>query len=852
VVGSGTVEIVVDANSTVAALVKIYDTTGAPPVPDHGPILTSVTVSKVNPLVGDVVEVSAQAVDPDRDDVRFAWTSTCADSPFADAAAARTTWTASKVGPCKLTVTATAKQLGDSWTANLVVYPASGGAGAIALEGVFVPHPVIGSVFVSRLSYSGPSTSYQIDRFGNDGTVRLPLRPGQSLHVAADGASPWSGEAEYGLTDDCGGTIVAQGSSYSSSFKWTAPATAGVCILTVSKTVAGLVDRFPIALVLSGCADDDYEPNQTPSTLGSLPTTHDTLYANDADWYWLSQVYSGPYPPGMVVTVTSSAPLSFDVASSDGTVLASGTSGAGVYVPGSPYGGGSGPFLHVKAPSLAQGACGPSYSVRVSPAGMTGTVVDTYVTPAGEVQVPEDLSAATVELIDAQGNRTVGAGDPSGRFWFPSATYSGSPASFTLQVGTRTRIVSSSYGPQYGSYDLGRKIGHRADLVAATVSTPVTIAATGLSSWADGDELAVLSSAGSVWTGADLAVPAAGDTAATLTLDLLGRTAGLVDTTKGDALSVTHLAQFTAAGGTPYRAAVEWGTVPSLTAVDGRPANVELTLSPVARNATWTASVDYSLYAPYTGYGPSAAPLRASIGLRALPSPQQYAGILSGPDLLVVQLATAASGVSPGMTTFTPFVYGNAFPGTTPYAFAERTFQVDVTATGATTPLRTVQTSTYAGPPAHPVAILSPVWDLRFANLPNGYTDPMLSPVTNAALTPQTGSAAVVLSWSAGSAGTVYFTGTTSYRIAVDELGADALGETTSRTVKVIGLDGGSPSPHAVAIPAGVLTPGKQYVFSVTQEFRGTPYMPGSPTPPPGPGPVVMSSTTVTAPYSVQ
>ena len=119
-VGSGSATVTVVANATATVVLRILDASGPPPAPDHGPVLTSVSVSNAAPLQGDRIAVSATALDPDGDPVAFQWSSSCGGA-FAAPAEPSTTWLAASAGPCTLTVTVASRGLSDLLSVNVTV-----------------------------------------------------------------------------------------------------------------------------------------------------------------------------------------------------------------------------------------------------------------------------------------------------------------------------------------------------------------------------------------------------------------------------------------------------------------------------------------------------------------------------------------------------------------------------------------------------------------------------------------------------------------------------------------------------------------------------------------------------------
>jgi hypothetical protein len=366
-VGTGTVTVTVTANTTSSAYIKILDATGSPPAPDHGPYITSLTASKNNPNTGESVALAATAVDPDGDALAYQWSEDCSGGTFTAPSAATTSWSSTMTGACNLTLTVTSKALKDTKAVQVVVFGGSGGSGggptgAVSVTGTFVAAPSIGEV---RLYTYSPGLSCDIYRSIADGDCRQPLFPTQKIWVYLN-YSTTASTPNVTLTDNCGGSTTPN-STYSSYayFNWTAPANTGACLLTATLSGDGMTDSFPVAVLVSGCLDDEYERNDTSSSASSLsfsyPNTATTitasgLYANNDDWY----VFSPP-TTSVKVTLTTSDTIGLELYKSDATTLVAtgtGSLNATGLTSSQSY------YLHVKPGALAA-TCGSKYDLSI-------------------------------------------------------------------------------------------------------------------------------------------------------------------------------------------------------------------------------------------------------------------------------------------------------------------------------------------------------------------------------------------------------------------------------------------------------------------------------------------------------
>jgi hypothetical protein len=245
--GSASVTIVTGASASVD--ITIYDTTGPPPPPDHGPVILTFVVQNTNVMSGTAQTLTATAMDADGQAIAYAWTQAPADcGAFSNASADSTQWTAGPVGPCAVTITATANGKSDARSKTIQIVPATG---FLDVTGHWVPQPFITHVAV----LNGGTVWWDVARGDANATSPNSLAIGASHEVRAY-HTPASGAA-VALTDSCGGAISGpaygtDGSGSYAAFTWTAPTSPGACILTPQLTVPGPAgdfhDAFPVVV----------------------------------------------------------------------------------------------------------------------------------------------------------------------------------------------------------------------------------------------------------------------------------------------------------------------------------------------------------------------------------------------------------------------------------------------------------------------------------------------------------------------------------------------------------------------------------------------------------------------------
>jgi hypothetical protein len=243
-IGTGTATVAVQKSATVQAQIRILDSTGPAPGPDHSPVVTSL-VTPAAAQVGDQVQVNATAIDADQSPMTFSWAATPSGcGTFAAPTAVSTTFIAGNVpGTCTVTFTATANGKSDSKSAPIQIAAATG---AIDVVVTYVPQPVISSIAFS----SGTTTLATVQRNAADATIRVPFHKGTAYTVTFS-FDPWS-TGTAALTDSCGGTIVQPvftANATSARATWTPTVDTGACIVVATVTRATLTDSLFVVVL---------------------------------------------------------------------------------------------------------------------------------------------------------------------------------------------------------------------------------------------------------------------------------------------------------------------------------------------------------------------------------------------------------------------------------------------------------------------------------------------------------------------------------------------------------------------------------------------------------------------------
>lgn len=272
-VGTGSASATIVAGQTMNVAITVLDGSGPPPVPPNRPYITSLVVPATVDAAAEAT-FAATAVDPQGDTLAYAWSQSCSAEAgtFGTAPAASATWTApGSATTCQITVTATSPSgLFDARTATVAVAAVGGG---VDVTVDFVPQPVIDHIWLQTVA-APVNEVCSVLRDDASATCPGTLPPASVWTVAFTFQNGAQG-ASATLTDNCGGSAVPDPLVASSigatgaAFGWTAPAGAGVCILEARVTSGGLIDTFPIEVVLA----DDAPPPPPPATTHSVSGT---------------------------------------------------------------------------------------------------------------------------------------------------------------------------------------------------------------------------------------------------------------------------------------------------------------------------------------------------------------------------------------------------------------------------------------------------------------------------------------------------------------------------------------------------------------------------------------------------
>jgi hypothetical protein len=275
-------------------------------------------------------------------------------------------------------------------------------------------------------------------------------------------------------------------------------------------------------------------------------------------------------------------------------------------------------------------------SVSTGPGPVTGTAIDVYLTDSGELQTPYDPQGNRIAALvpSSTGTFTVllGTLTADGSFTIPVV-----PAGpYYLRVDTDDGHGGSLWGTYVVTSErtlaVGAILGGRPNLDYASMPTPLTVDADGLSPWQPDDDVQLFS------LGADsrdslsysmIGSLKQGDLRVTADFQVMSGPLALIDGSKGDRLTVSNLVSATA-GTLKYRATRGAFEASPFTQRDGEHATVVGTFAPVPQRTislTWNQAAFAALASDvHAGsaaaehdleiYAEPAGPGRASWGYR--------------------------------------------------------------------------------------------------------------------------------------------------------------------------------------------------------------------------------------------
>ncbi len=292
-----------------------------------------------------------------------------------------------------------------------------------------------------------------------------------------------------------------------------------------------------------------------------------------------------------------------------------------------------------------------------------GSIIDTHVTETGDVSStrgPTNFEiAALVKNQDGTSSEIFAAINIDGTFVIPKVPDGPYDLRFVELVGT------GALPPRYvmnapRDIDLGRVYAGRPDATAISIKpTNLSLTATGLEPWVDGDILEMFSlgsSAAGALVPTSGTYPKAGDTALTNyrvdTSELLNPT--LVEGTKGDKAFVTQLSGVAEPLLAPYQSVSKVFEPSSFTQTDGTPTDLSGAFTDVPAK-TWTADIDIGPFSSLKSAVHSTATV-AGKNIRIIAEPGGTRATTSiTPNLLICE--AVAVGKFPSS-----FSYGNPFP----------------------------------------------------------------------------------------------------------------------------------------------------------------------------------------------
>ena len=281
-----------------------------------------------------------------------------------------------------------------------------------------------------------------------------------------------------------------------------------------------------------------------------------------------------------------------------------------------------------------------------------GTVAINYSTDSGDVVVPVDLTTAGIETFAPDGSEErVPTSKIVGSFDIPVDANAARWDLCYAQFGDSTIcLVGDAPMPIFKNRIIGRPDQH-----VPTMTTPVTVNATGLMPWQTTDDLLLFSTSVGAFVGSpeqQFVTPlATGTTTITgQTLDWATAATPLVDASKGDTVTLMQL-PLQLSGSDSYLGVARAGTATDFRQIDGQPSTLSVSLADVPQRQItlhWKRSQFEPLQPPGSTDG------QQYLVVEALPELTVYGAIGETPELVVYDTA--------GSTDLDDtFNYGNPF-----------------------------------------------------------------------------------------------------------------------------------------------------------------------------------------------
>ena len=298
---------------------------------------------------------------------------------------------------------------------------------------------------------------------------------------------------------------------------------------------------------------------------------------------------------------------------------------------------------------------------------VTGTAMDSWIGETSIVEVPVDLSAATIEALvpPAAGGtwQTIaGSGLADGTFTIPGVPDAPYFLRLVFGNGVPIYVVTSAR-----EVDLGTERAGRPDAVAPTIE-PTNLVAniTNLDPWQGTDDIEWFVANTNAWTTLLFASsppdnqPSNGDTAlSALTLDWTSAYgAALIDDTKGDVLAVEQLSTQKGVNNILYTVVTRFASFSDIAQMDGASVMNDGAFTSVPQDQSISLDLRPTQFTDLLAeVNPSASELDFGVYISTLPGAGMYGGFGNSADLFALQLGAGLPDVDLGTVA-----YGNPYP----------------------------------------------------------------------------------------------------------------------------------------------------------------------------------------------